>query len=193
MDPGSSSLVGRRYVRLETLPFGISQIGSVAPFHSQERTSQIRPTRFFKQFLRVSLIIGRRLPQHHNFTATSHGIEAKSPAPTPRRATFRTHPRFAKLALRAAPTAKRCNRRTKTGDTGWLGLKLSSHQYRAWVGPPEDYDLIASIQVSLLLSCRLREAHRLLDVGCGSFRVRLRPGPERLLAHLSRLGPDRSH
>jgi len=51
-----------------------------------------------------------------------------------------------------------------------LGLKLGSHQYRAWVGPPEDYDLIASIQVSLLLSCGLREIHRLLDVGCGSLR-----------------------
>jgi SAM-dependent methyltransferase len=63
-----------------------------------------------------------------------------------------------------------------------LGLRMGSRQYRAWVGPPEDYDLIASIQVSLLLSCGLREIHHLLDVGCGSLRAGrmiipyLRPG-----------------
>jgi hypothetical protein len=35
----------------ETLPFGVGQIGNIAPFHAQERTSSIRITRFFKQFL----------------------------------------------------------------------------------------------------------------------------------------------
>ena len=35
---------------------------------------------------RKSLVIGRRLAKHLTFTTTSHGIEAKSPAPTPRRA-----------------------------------------------------------------------------------------------------------
>ena len=38
-------------MRAETLPFSVGQIGRVAPFHAQERTSSIRPTRFFKQFL----------------------------------------------------------------------------------------------------------------------------------------------
>lgn len=53
------------------------------------------------------------------------------------------------------------------------GLNLGSgdKHYRAWVGPPEDYDTIAALQVSLLLSAGLRETHRLADVGCGSLRA----------------------
>lgn len=39
------------------------------------------------------------------------------------------------------------------------------------MGPPEDYDLIAALQVSLLLASGLRETHRLCDVGCGSLRA----------------------
>lgn len=65
--------------------------------------------------------------------------------------------------------------------------------YRAWVGSPDEYDLIAALQVSLLLAAGLRETHRLADVGCGSLRAGrmlipyLRPGnycgvePERWL------------
>jgi SAM-dependent methyltransferase len=73
------------------------------------------------------------------------------------------------------------------------GLQMGDRHYRAWVGPPEDYDRIAALQVSLLLCVGLRETHFLLDVGCGSLRggrmliPYLRPGryfgiePERWL------------
>ncbi len=47
----SSSLVGKRNMRLQTLPFGVGEISGVAPFHAQERTSSTYPTRFTKQFL----------------------------------------------------------------------------------------------------------------------------------------------
>src|SRR5215203_6607516 len=46
----SSSLVGRRNMELQTLPFSIGEIGGVAPFHAQERTSSTYPPRFSKQF-----------------------------------------------------------------------------------------------------------------------------------------------
>lgn len=51
------------------------------------------------------------------------------------------------------------------------GLKPGSEHHRAYVGPPEDYDLVAAIQVGLLFACGLREDHRLADVGCGSLRA----------------------
>lgn len=52
-----------------------------------------------------------------------------------------------------------------------LDLKSGDRHYRAWVGPPEDYDLISALQVSLLLAAGLRENHRLCDMGCGSLRA----------------------
>ena len=73
------------------------------------------------------------------------------------------------------------------------GLQMGDRHYRAWVGPPADYDRIAALQVSLLLCVGLRETHFFLDVGCGSLRggrmliPYLRPGryfgiePERWL------------
>ncbi|MEL6741142.1 MAG: class I SAM-dependent methyltransferase [Planctomycetota bacterium] len=51
------------------------------------------------------------------------------------------------------------------------GLKPGSEHYRAFVGPPEDYDLLAGIQAGLLFACGLREDHRVADVGCGSLRA----------------------
>ena len=51
MDFRSSSLVGRRDIELKTLPFGIGEIGRVAPFHAQERRSLSYLIRFSKQFL----------------------------------------------------------------------------------------------------------------------------------------------
>lgn len=50
------------------------------------------------------------------------------------------------------------------------GLSPGDRHYRAYVGPPQDYDLIGAIQVGLLLAAGLRETHRLVDVGCGSLR-----------------------
>ena len=52
-----------------------------------------------------------------------------------------------------------------------LGLKPGDPQYRAYVGPPEDYDLIAAMAFNLLTTLGLRQHHSLLDIGCGSLRV----------------------
>src|SRR6186997_3029127 len=52
-----------------------------------------------------------------------------------------------------------------------IGLKPGDPQYRAYVGPPEDYDLIAAMTFNLLTTLGLRQHHSLLDVGCGSLRI----------------------
>ena len=52
-----------------------------------------------------------------------------------------------------------------------LGLKPGDPHYRAYVGPPEDYDLIAAMTFNLLTTLGLRQHHSLLDIGCGSLRV----------------------
>ena len=51
-----------------------------------------------------------------------------------------------------------------------LDRKSGDHHYRAYVGPPKDYDLITALTVGLLFAAGLRETHKLLDVGCGSLR-----------------------
>ena len=38
-------------MELQTLPFGVGEIGGVAPFHAQERTSSTYPPHFSKQSL----------------------------------------------------------------------------------------------------------------------------------------------
>jgi hypothetical protein len=38
--------VGRRNVRLDALPLGVGEIGQIAPFHAQERTSSTHPFAF---------------------------------------------------------------------------------------------------------------------------------------------------
>src|SRR5438067_7845268 len=52
-----------------------------------------------------------------------------------------------------------------------LGLKPGDSHYRAYVGPPEDYDLIAAMTFNLLTTLGLRQHHSLLDIGCGSLRI----------------------
>jgi SAM-dependent methyltransferase len=52
-----------------------------------------------------------------------------------------------------------------------LGLKPGDPHYRAYVGPPEDYDLIAAMTFNLLTTLGLRQYHSLLDIGCGSLRI----------------------
>ena len=42
--------------------------------------------------------------------------------------------------------------------------------YRASVGPPENYDIIGAKQFCVLVNHGLREHHYLLDIGCGSIR-----------------------
>lgn len=68
-----------------------------------------------------------------------------------------------------------------TADYG-IGLRPGDSHYRAYVGPPKDYDLIGGQSFSLLLAAGLRETHLLADLGCGSLRAGrllipyLRPG-----------------
>jgi SAM-dependent methyltransferase len=57
------------------------------------------------------------------------------------------------------------------GESLGIGLKPGDAHYRAYVGPPEDYDLIAAMTFNLLTTLGLRQHHSLLDVGCGSLRI----------------------
>src|SRR5215813_8032070 len=52
-----------------------------------------------------------------------------------------------------------------------LGLKPGDAHYRAYVGPPEDYDLIAAMTFNLLTTLGVRQDHSVLDIGCGSLRI----------------------
>jgi SAM-dependent methyltransferase len=52
-----------------------------------------------------------------------------------------------------------------------LGLSPGDAHYRAYVGPPQDYDLIAATTFGLMTTLGLRQHHRVLDVGCGSLRI----------------------
>lgn len=63
-----------------------------------------------------------------------------------------------------------------------MEFRSGDSDYRAYVGPPQFYDLVAGLAAGLLFASGLRESHRLLDVGCGSLRIGrvlipyLRPG-----------------
>jgi len=62
--------------------------------------------------------------------------------------------------------------RRSSGEPGLgLGLKPGAAHYRAYVGPPRDYDLIAAMVFNLLTSLGLRQHHRVVDIGCGSLRI----------------------
>src|SRR5437870_13686880 len=52
-----------------------------------------------------------------------------------------------------------------------IGLTPGDSHYRAYVGPPQDYDLIAAMTFNLLTTAGLRQHHKLIDVGCGSLRA----------------------
>jgi hypothetical protein len=52
------------------------------------------------------------------------------------------------------------------------GVTPGDNHYRAFIGPPQNYDVFAHMQFSLMTLLGLREHHKLLDIGCGS----LRPG-----------------
>ena len=60
--------------------------------------------------------------------------------------------------------------RSEEEEAFGVGLRPGSEHYRAYVGPPEHYDLIAGLQFTLLFKAGLRETHKLLDLGCGSLR-----------------------
>jgi cyclopropane fatty-acyl-phospholipid synthase-like methyltransferase len=62
--------------------------------------------------------------------------------------------------------------RDKTNTIGLgLDLKPGDEHYRAYVGPPKDYDLVSAMVFNLLTCVGLRQHHRVLDIGCGSLRV----------------------
>lgn len=50
------------------------------------------------------------------------------------------------------------------------GMKAGDAHYRAYVGPPERYDLMSALQFNVLTSLGMREDAYLLDIGCGSLR-----------------------
>lgn len=49
-------------------------------------------------------------------------------------------------------------------------LKAGDKHYRAYIGPPNKYDLVSALQFNLMVKHGLRENHKLLDIGCGSLR-----------------------
>lgn len=50
-------------------------------------------------------------------------------------------------------------------------LKAGDDHYRAYVGPPGRYGLLALLQMNLLTAAGLEETDRVLDFGCGSLRL----------------------
>jgi len=61
--------------------------------------------------------------------------------------------------------------RKQTNDDLGLELPAGARHYRAFVGPPQKYDIVAAMQFNLLTTFGLREHHTLLDIGCGSLRA----------------------
>ena len=58
-------------------------------------------------------------------------------------------------------------------DEDILGLArhIGDHHYRAYIGPPDEYELVSAMSFGLLTVCGLRQHHKLLDIGCGSLRL----------------------
>lgn len=58
-------------------------------------------------------------------------------------------------------------------DEDILGLSrhIGDLHYRAYIGPPDEYDLVSAMSFNLLTSCGLRQHHKVLDIGCGSLRI----------------------
>jgi len=50
-------------------------------------------------------------------------------------------------------------------------LDAGAEHYTAYVGPPDQYDVMGASQFRLLCALGLRDTHRVLDVGCGSLRL----------------------
>ena len=63
--------------------------------------------------------------------------------------------------------------RGRSKHTSGLALEMNAGDahYRAYVGPPKDYDLVSAMVFNLLTCIGLRQHHRVLDIGCGSLRV----------------------
>lgn len=52
-----------------------------------------------------------------------------------------------------------------------VDLPAGADHYRAFVGPPFNYDINGAMQFQFVLDLGLREYHRFLEVGCGSLRL----------------------
>lgn len=50
-------------------------------------------------------------------------------------------------------------------------LTAGADHYRAYVGPPERFDIMSASQFALLFQLGLRDHHSVLDFGCGSLRL----------------------
>lgn len=50
-------------------------------------------------------------------------------------------------------------------------LRPGGDHYRAYVGPPTQFDFMGATQFRLLTSLGLREEHHVVDIGCGSLRT----------------------
>jgi cyclopropane fatty-acyl-phospholipid synthase-like methyltransferase len=50
-------------------------------------------------------------------------------------------------------------------------LNPGDKHYKAYVGPPTQYDFMGATQFRLLCTLGLREQHKVLDFGCGSLRA----------------------
>lgn len=50
-------------------------------------------------------------------------------------------------------------------------LPAGGDHYRAYVGPPNQFDFMGATQFRLLTSLGLREEHHVVDIGCGSLRA----------------------
>ena len=70
-----------------------------------------------------------------------------------------------------------CSRRAWKGNIMYekdiLGLSrhIGDKHHRAYIGPPDEYDLVSAMSFNLLTASGLRQHHRLLDIGCGSLRL----------------------
>lgn len=62
-------------------------------------------------------------------------------------------------------------KRALNGESLGLGLPPGGNHYRAFVGPPEDYDLVSAMTFNLLTCIGLRQHHKVMDIGCGSLRI----------------------
>lgn len=50
-------------------------------------------------------------------------------------------------------------------------MRPGDDNYRAYVGPPDQYDFMGATQFRLLTGLGLREDHHVIDIGCGSLRA----------------------
>lgn len=72
--------------------------------------------------------------------------------------------------MRPGPRPSAVGREDPERERTAAGFKPGERHYRAYIGPPERYDLVAGIQFNLLTLLGLRESHSVLDIGCGSLR-----------------------